>query len=180
MKTANVLQLVSLSLVFFVLSCKDKAPSGTENGNNPESINTVALAGTNLAFANNEATFVFEKYILLGNALTKSDMESARQAAEDLASLSGDTSSGNYKEIAALIGTSNDLESQRTLFSELSMVLEPMIKNQLAKGKVYKQFCPMAFNNDGAYWFSAEAEIRNPYFGSKMLRCGSVTETFEN
>ena len=180
MKTANVLQLVSLSLVFFVLSCKDKAPSGTENGNNPESINTVALAGTNLAFANNEATLVFENYILLANALTKSDLEGVKQASVDLASLSGDASLGNYKEVAALIGTSNDLESQRMLFSELTTVLEPIIKNQLEKGTVYKQYCPMAFNNDGAYWFSAEAEIRNPYFGSKMLRCGSVAETFEN
>jgi hypothetical protein len=178
MKTPNALQLAALSLVFISLSCKEKTSTAAENSNTPQSINIVALEGSNLAFSNNESKMVFENYILLGNALTKSDLEGAKQAAADLASLSGDTSS--YKEVAALIGASTDIESQRTLFSELTSVVEPMIKDQLAKGKVYKQFCPMAFNNDGAYWFSAEAKIRNPYFGDKMLTCGKITETIEN
>jgi Cu(I)/Ag(I) efflux system membrane fusion protein len=34
----------------------------------------------------------------------------------------------------------------------------------------------MAFNNSGAYWLSDNATIRNPYFGDKMLSCGSVEE----
>jgi hypothetical protein len=34
----------------------------------------------------------------------------------------------------------------------------------------------MAFNNEGAYWLSAEKEVNNPYFGDKMLHCGSVKE----
>ena len=33
----------------------------------------------------------------------------------------------------------------------------------------------MAFNNRGADWLSNEAQIRNPYFGDKMMKCGSVT-----
>lgn len=49
---------------------------------------------------------------------------------------------------------------------------------EVAGGAVYKQYCPMAFNNDGASWLSAESVIRNPYFGSKMLNCGKITETF--
>jgi hypothetical protein len=40
----------------------------------------------------------------------------------------------------------------------------------------YYEFCPMAFNNSGAYWLSDNAVIRNPYFGDKMLTCGSVEE----
>ena len=39
---------------------------------------------------------------------------------------------------------------------------------------VYHQFCPMAFNDAGAYWLSGTADIKNPYFGKKMLTCGEV------
>jgi Cu(I)/Ag(I) efflux system membrane fusion protein len=35
-------------------------------------------------------------------------------------------------------------------------------------------FCPMAFDNKGAYWLQKEETINNPYFGPKMLRCGEI------
>ena len=41
---------------------------------------------------------------------------------------------------------------------------------------VYLQHCPMADDNNGASWLSKEKEIRNPYFGARMLKCGSVEE----
>ena len=34
----------------------------------------------------------------------------------------------------------------------------------------------MAFDNQGAYWLSNAKQIRNPYFGEKMLTCGEVKE----
>jgi Cu(I)/Ag(I) efflux system membrane fusion protein len=37
----------------------------------------------------------------------------------------------------------------------------------------------MAFNNKGAYWLSNEREIKNPYFGSEMLECGSVEDSLD-
>jgi Cu(I)/Ag(I) efflux system membrane fusion protein len=39
---------------------------------------------------------------------------------------------------------------------------------------VYIQHCPMADSNNGADWLSQEKEIRNPYFGESMLKCGEV------
>jgi hypothetical protein len=41
----------------------------------------------------------------------------------------------------------------------------------------YYQRCPMANDNKGAYWISQEKEIRNPYYGEKMLKCGENKET---
>ncbi|MEP0841884.1 MAG: efflux RND transporter periplasmic adaptor subunit [Phycisphaerae bacterium] len=35
-------------------------------------------------------------------------------------------------------------------------------------------FCPMAFDNKGGRWLQAARDIRNPYFGEKMLRCGEI------
>ena len=40
---------------------------------------------------------------------------------------------------------------------------------------IYVLHCPMADNNKGADWLSTEKEIRNPYYGSSMLKCGEVT-----
>jgi Cu(I)/Ag(I) efflux system membrane fusion protein len=37
----------------------------------------------------------------------------------------------------------------------------------------------MAFNNEGAYWLSDSEQIRNPYFGDKMLTCGVVKEKLQ-
>ena len=37
----------------------------------------------------------------------------------------------------------------------------------------------MAFEGKGDYWYSTSEEIRNPYFGDKMLKCGRVDETIE-
>lgn len=39
--------------------------------------------------------------------------------------------------------------------------------------------CPMAFDNKGAKWLQLGEKLRNPYFGSEMLTCGS-TETSVN
>ena len=47
----------------------------------------------------------------------------------------------------------------------------------ISMGELYLEYCPMANGNTGGYWLSNEKEIRNPYFGDKMLKCGSVKET---
>ncbi|MBE9467724.1 MAG: efflux RND transporter periplasmic adaptor subunit [Bacteroidetes bacterium] len=43
---------------------------------------------------------------------------------------------------------------------------------------IYLEFCPMAFDNKGGFWISKEKEIKNPYFGDKMLKCGEVKKQF--
>ncbi|MBD3297276.1 MAG: efflux RND transporter periplasmic adaptor subunit [candidate division Zixibacteria bacterium] len=40
-------------------------------------------------------------------------------------------------------------------------------------------YCPMAFNNRGAYWLQHHDSILNPYFGHTMLKCGKVTDHIE-
>ncbi len=44
-------------------------------------------------------------------------------------------------------------------------------------GNHYLAYCPMAFNDKGAYWLQIEEPISNPYFGASMLRCGEIRET---
>jgi hypothetical protein len=72
---------------------------------------------------------------------------------------------------------STDIEAQRKSFSALSDNLYKSIKAFGLGGKqAFYEFCPMAFNNEGGYWLSDQEQIRNPYFGDKMLTCGSVKE----
>ncbi len=83
----------------------------------------------------------------------------------------------NLDMALAEITGSDDIEVQRTAFSQLSDNLYKSIKAYGLGGvTAYYEFCPMAFNDQGAYWLSDSKEIRNPYFGDKMLKCGRVTE----
>lgn len=69
-------------------------------------------------------------------------------------------------------------EQQRIPFEKVSDQLFDLLKTaDLKNAGVYRQHCPMAFNDKGAYWLSGETEIRNPYFGDKMLECGEVTDS---
>jgi len=80
--------------------------------------------------------------------------------------------------VATKLAASTNIEGQRKLFAELTIAFEPLLKGQVAKGEVYKSFCPMA-NGTGAYWFSNSKDIVNPYMGSAMPSCGEVKETFK-
>lgn len=78
------------------------------------------------------------------------------------------------------IGNNNDLEKQRLEYASLNQALYKSLKMfGLDNKTTYYQFCPMANNDQGAYWFSAEKEIRNPYFGDMMLSCGETKETLK-
>jgi Cu(I)/Ag(I) efflux system membrane fusion protein len=73
------------------------------------------------------------------------------------------------------------LEEKRAAFEDLSKLMYEVVTTFGAGETVYKQYCPMALDDKGAYWLSLNSEIRNPYFGDKMLECGEVQEvlTFE-
>ena len=44
--------------------------------------------------------------------------------------------------------------------------------------ELHEVFCPMAFENKGASWLQSTIKVANPYYGSTMLRCGSVTNSY--
>lgn len=68
-----------------------------------------------------------------------------------------------------------DVAAQRQQFYFLSQSLINALTAFGVSGEYYVQYCPMAFENTGASWLSNEQQIRNPYFGDLMLKCGSVT-----
>ncbi|MEX0966152.1 MAG: DUF3347 domain-containing protein [Bacteroidia bacterium] len=78
-------------------------------------------------------------------------------------------------EHTAQIAALDDIEEQRVQFSKISEGIYSLAQNFGADSRtLYYQYCPMAFNNKGAYWVSETKEIRNPFFGEKMMTCGST------
>lgn len=73
---------------------------------------------------------------------------------------------------------STAINAQRKSFARYSEALYQSIKAfGIGDEEAYYQYCPMANDNAGASWLSDNQEIRNPYFGDKMLKCGTVKES---
>src|SRR5690606_7128973 len=129
-------------------------------------------------FKNKDMAMVYQHYINIKKALVQTDAEMAQDNAKQLvADLENTETNAGIANAARNISTSNDVNAQRTSFSELTKALESELDGALSSGEIYKQYCPMAFEGKGDYWFSNSEEIRNPYYGDKMLKCGRVEET---
>ena len=120
----------------------------------------------------------YEHYIHVKNSLVASDNEEAKASAIELSqALRNAKVSTASIEAATKLANTSDLDEQRKLFSTLSNEMATLVKDgKLSMGMLYLEYCPMANNNSGAYWLSNEKEIKNPYFGDKMMKCGSVKE----
>ncbi len=164
----TVLMLAIASLA----SCKNETKN--DNKNSDSVTETAKTAG--LTFNDDKVGKQFQHYIHLKTALVNSDVNEAQSGAKMLMENTDDT---DLIGMLSKISETNDIEVQRTIFSDVTEKMTDVVAASLSSGEFYKQFCPMAFNNKGGYWLSKEEEIRNPYFGNKMLKCGKVTETLK-
>ncbi len=131
----------------------------------------------NPEFSDAKVKAVFDSYIELKEALVASDSVKASNAASKLEAALAGAGSTKGNQVAGQIEKETTLDGQRKQFNQLSADVETLLKsNKLASGTVYKQYCPMAYEGEGAYWLSNESGIRNPYYGDEMLKCGSVEE----
>lgn len=116
---------------------------------------------------------IVESYLAVKDALVATDAAKTQKAAK--AFLEVNTNEALTPALEAIVATT-DVVVQRTAFESLSMNMYNLVKTDGADIALYKQYCPMAFNNKGAFWLAAEQEVNNPYFGDRMLHCGSVQE----
>ncbi len=86
---------------------------------------------------------------------------------------------GIVTEINGLLGE-KDIEAKRKSLQMVSEQLYDLIKTiRYDQEVVFHEYCPMAFNNDGATWLSNTAIINNPYIPKKMLNCGEVSDSID-
>lgn len=178
----RVFIFLSIIAVHFLLVACNGGEKRTDVAiNSPEEVRTEQAAipdSFDAKFADGLTEAIFQDYLHLRTALVNSDRDEASAAARELTErLTEDQSEA--RTAAQAVVDAGDLESQRTAFSKLTTTIESLFKNGLSEGIIYKQHCPMAFNNVGADWFSDSREIRNPYFGEKMLSCGKIVETIQ-
>ena len=134
---------------------------------------------------------LFEAYTALSDALADDDPHAAHEILHDVSDalevltterLDGQAHELYYTHREAMIEAvhamhESELEGMREHFEHLSLALRAAIESFGITGtEVYVLRCPMAFDNRGANWLYATDEIRNPYFGDEMFRCGSTEE----
>ncbi|WP_103068192.1 DUF3347 domain-containing protein [Aquimarina sediminis] len=168
--------LVSI-LTITAISCKNTGDSSNKGEAHEDSQkNANAKVSDMPEFRNNKAKEAFTYYIEIKNALVDSDVEKVKEGAEKLSKVLPSTS---LKKATTEIMNTDDIEAQRHSFTTITLLIDTIVKETIISGEIFKQYCPMAFDNKGGYWLSTEEKVMNPYFGDRMLHCGSVTDTIQ-
>ncbi len=129
------------------------------------------------------------KYYGIKDALVDSNAENASASAGELvatlealdASKMTDAQKTQWEKLRELIRTdavhinrNKEIGNQREHMMKLSNNIYALVANFKANtAEAYLHYCPMK----KASWLSDSKEVKNPYYGSKMLKCGSVKAT---
>ena len=187
------MKYIAIIALAFLAAC-----SG-ENGNTtPEPKKEEPLAQSkNSAGFNDQFNNFLTNYYHLKDALVLTNDALATSSANALAGSADSLNLGEFKadnsitemangyvktvssEAKALAGE-KDIEAKRKSFQMISDAMYDLVRTvRYDRDVVYQQFCPMAFNDAGAYWLSPSSDIKNPYFGKKMLSCGEVKDSID-
>ena len=129
-----------------------------------------------------ETSSILSSYYIIKDALVKGNVDAARiNSGEFLKAINEKEKAiitADYRSSlgsdAAAIAQSNDIKVQREKFASLSVNLFALAKKiKLSALPIYQMYCPMK----KAVWLSDNKLIKNPYYGSAMLTCGSIKET---
>jgi hypothetical protein len=193
MTKRNSLLLTLVGALLLTSSCQNNATTSEEN----TSATTVAESAARPAYESpvafqEQVKEIWTAYVALKDALVASNAEQASEKATavqsalqraDSTGLSSEAKAiwkGQVQELTvplSAIQQTKEMEQQRMAFEKVSEATLKLMQDWGAKGAtIYKQYCPMALDNKGAFWLSDESQIRNPYFGDEMLKCGEVQE----
>lgn len=197
--TTTIFAMALISLT--ALSCKDDKKENVNGDSNSEMThdenkdNTMEHDNMDMASHNGQMTSSIEviaDYMTLKEALVSTDKEAAANAGNRMvASLQSFVISGynvsqqkelqdiiaNATEHAEHIGKS-EMDQQREHFKTLSKDMMDMVAITGTDATLYQQTCPMY--DKGSAWLSMEKDIKNPYYGSKMMTCGKVEKEIKS
>jgi multidrug efflux pump subunit AcrA (membrane-fusion protein) len=130
-----------------------------------EAVDTAALARAYVAMAE-------------GLSQDKTDDTATKKMTAEASALA-EKSHGDTKATAehiahlAMAMSGKNLADRRAQLRTLSDAVIRLVRAHRPPMTLFIDHCPMA-QDSGADWLSATEQIANPYFGSKMFRCGSV------
>ncbi|MGX1023551.1 efflux RND transporter periplasmic adaptor subunit [Psychroflexus sp. MBR-150] len=117
---------------------------------------------------------LINNYIELKNSLVNDNFEASKQAYQNLLSKLSNYSDTTFKNLNEI----KNIEDLRDSFIKISDEIIAIVKSSNpTDNKIYVQHCPMANQSQGASWLSFSKEIKNPYYGASMLKCGSVIDS---
>lgn len=135
---------------------------------------------------------IIEYYLHLKNALVNDNSKDAAASGKEIVeamktlnkSLLTDEQKKIYEDVEDdarehaehISENASKIEHQREHFDILSNDLYDLVKAFGSRQVLYKYFCSMYNDKEGAIWLSEVKEIKNPYYGKEMLNCGSMEE----
>jgi hypothetical protein len=188
MKISSVL-ILSATFLFEACSNNTSSVKTTETRNDtssqPTSNNAPAARGGSV---NN----LISAYLNLKNALTNDNSNGAASAAkqigEAVSKVDNASLTPEQREVYAdvkddikehsehIASNGSNIPHQREHFDLLSQDMIDLLKTTGSTQTLYRDFCPMYNNKKGASWLSETKDIKNPYFGKEMPKCGEVKE----
>jgi len=137
---------------------------------------------------------IVSNYLKIKNALVNDDAKTAANAGKLFLKIFTITSSNslatNQKNkylnivndakvhVKHIGDNAGKIDHQREHFVTLSKNVNDLINMFGTKQKLYQDYCPMYNDGKGAYWISETKDIKNPFYGSEMLACGSLKKTY--
>lgn len=182
-------------LAFTVTSCRDSKKEEAHDDmemehDNMEMDDSSMNSSENKALGQDKSAsdVIVANYLELKNALVADNTEAATSSGEKIVSAFEAFEISNYseeeqeelndiiedaKEHAEHIAESA-MDHQREHFEILSKDVADLLAITGTSRTLYQDFCPMFNDGKGAVWLSEFKEIKNPYYGSKMMTCGSL------
>jgi len=138
---------------------------------------------------------IYQEYLNLKDALAADNLANAKKAGiamqkslskVDMSLFSGDSHEiwmkhqNNLKLALKPVPNFKNIEEIRKAFQHISEAMIALTNSFKPFGQtLYVQYCPMVDGNKGANWLSQFEEIKNPYFGAAMLKCGETKATIK-
>lgn len=116
-------------------------------------------------------------YLDLQTSLAADDLSAAQIAAKALLEVASQGPEfAPLTDPVAKIVIAETIKAARQHFLPVSNEMISLV-NQVGTTtdqKLYVAHCPMAFGGKGGDWLQDDRTVNNPYYGSMMLRCGSI------
>ena len=183
--------MLSLAAVMILTACGNNNNSEQSTEKKSDSTSQTSTNKTEIK-KSGSANEIVAAYLELKNALTNDNGNNAALAAKEISTAIANVDESalaadqkkvygevkdDIKEHAEHIGSNgSNIAHQREHFDLLSQDMVDLVKATGTSQTLYRDFCPMYNNKKGAAWLSETKEIKNPYYGKEMPKCGEVKE----
>ena len=165
--------ILVMTLTLTAISCKDGKKDEPAAPMSNEMYQESMDDKDDMAMSDNQdakAEAILKDYFNLKDALVGDDNDKAKELGATLASTFGNIME-DATEHAEHISES-DIAHQREHFKIISKDVTDMVAITGTENTLYQLFCPMY--DGGSNWLSMSKDVKNPYYGSKMLTCGEM------